>query len=1311
MQQLWRSKFKYWIYILVGLGITVSVAAQSTTVSGTVTDQGGQVWKNGTISYVFQNNGSFSGPYQWNGANLPNQYLTPQIVTLSGSGTFSFSIPTSTAIAPALSTWRYVVCPNASAPCAILTVPSTGSTQNISSQITAAAVTLVSTIQAGPMPLAYSDTEIITTPNQGGIYFNVVSFLPKYFDGLNWQFYGAGGGGGVTFINGVSGSFNFTGIGVSCTSTTCTFVGSASVGPLGTVQTTNGSGANTASSNNTILNLLPIQEYQTSVYPPLFNWLSAYHNCKNQIVSYTGIGDSQMIVHQGLASEGPNTYTDTYMAQMEAFLRQGCPSHGTGVKPFLAFLSGGPDLNRDFWTLTSGSYTHDATLGPNQTGFGGSMISAASGTVLTFTTTTAILNNESYDTLITYCVSGPSYGTWNISIDGVSNGSCGGNNATPIVSISTSTPVTAGAHVATFTCSATPCKFYAAQGTLGSVGVEVNNLAASSAVAEGYSNSNAFAFVNAIPGGSNLTQIAFGTNEPSQGYSTTSYATALAVIEANAIAGSSSVLIAAPPVNGSATGSQMVAYSTAALGVAQSTNSAFINYNDQWGTTFQASLFGSDLVHPNDKGSLSEYGMLNATSIDNPQTLGLFNFATLGANTFTNNQSYVLSQNALISWSITNSNSGNSAQAIYGAHSDACDMYLGATSSTFTVVPARGYINSQNCTLSIEQSGIERIGITSSLITMNLPMVSSTINATVGFELGGAAPSGHYPRGNGTNYIDGVIQSADLPVATLSTFGVVRPDGTTVTISGGILSAVSGGTGTVTSIATTGPIGGGTITTTGTITCTTCVVAGSPGVGIAHFAGGTQTVTSSLVALGSDVSGNLPNANLASQTANTVLGALTATTPSGLAVPSCSTTASALNWTSGSGFSCNATINAATLGGATFASPGTIGGTTPGVATFTTLTASTSLTLSAITGSTQCLQVNTSGVVSGFGSACGGGGGSIVFPQTISGTVTSGGIPYFSSTTVMTSSALLPTGDFILGGGVGGAPTATFSVVPIVNGGSGAATWVADSVLNNGTGSTAAPTITATPTFQSLTLTSLVATPRINGTGSNSVIQLTSSSGVLPPTGNAFVQIKAGGNIDTNNTATTSLISFQTNNTFSTLSGTLTVTAPWIGAEFAEIWGVGGSTAITYNSTTPMTQVHIIPTINVTAASTGHYDGILFKPTETSIGTGVRNFFWEQQTNSGATASSMDTTGFLQATAYGQVAASNTGGTCAMAAGTSCTITIAHTYTTPVCIATQQSATLTGGAVGCTVSGTTVTITSAVLNSETWGALVFGNPN
>ena len=47
----------------------------------------------------------------------------------------------------------------------------------------------------------------------------------------------------------------------------------------------------------------------------------------------------------------------------------------------------------------------------------------------------------------------------------------------------------------------------------------------------------------------------------------------------------------------------------------------------------------------------------------------------------------------------------------------------------------------------------------------------------------------------------------------------------------------------------------------GSSSCPTCVLAVSPGAGIAHFAGSTQTVTSSLVSLTADVSGVLPLAN------------------------------------------------------------------------------------------------------------------------------------------------------------------------------------------------------------------------------------------------------------------------------------------------------------------------------------------------------------------------------------------------------------------------------------------------------------------
>lgn len=583
MQQLMR--FKYWLYILVGLGVSIGAAAQTTTVSGTVTDSGGQVWTNGTLSYVFQNNGSYSGPYQWNGGNLPNQYLIPQTVTLNGSGGFSISIPTSTAIAPSQSTWKYVVCPNASFQCSILTVQAIGTTQNISSTITAATPTLVNTIQAGPMPLAYTDAEIITTPNQGGIYFNVTSFLPKYFDGTSWHFYGTGGGSGtpggagfsIQYNNGGTfGGASFNGIVVASTSTLPTAA--------------------------TFATIVSLWSSCTSGY------LKFDGTCSNPSSGIPTTPNNALIKVNG-GSGSPSSLSDT----------------GTAI------ITGEPIAAASFNSVV-------LTVGAGSTTF--------------------------------------------------LNGS--GNYVTPSISFS---QLTSGTLTSQTLICGSSCSIATASG--------------------GTINATA---INAVT---------FSTS-PSAGM------------------------------------------------VPVAINSSGANWQ-----------------------------FLDISFVTNGATV-------IATNTFTTRQ----------------------------------------------IMPELDF-------------------------TTGPPLVGL-----------GVAPTGACSNHN-------------------FTFG---SDGTLTVCVGGVQTPIfPGGSGTVTSIATTGPIGGGTITTNGTITCTTCVVASSPGIGIAHFAGGTQTVTSSLVALGSDVSGNLPNGNLAIQTANTVLGALTSTTPSGLTMPSCSGTTSALLWATGSGFSCGTVIDSATV--------------------------------------------------------------------------------------------------------------------------------------------------------------------------------------------------------------------------------------------------------------------------------------------------------------------------------------------------------------------------------------------------------------
>lgn len=197
--------------------------------------------------------------------------------------------------------------------------------------------------------------------------------------------------------------------------------------------------------------------------------------------------------------------------------------------------------------------------------------------------------------------------------------------------------------------------------------------------------------------------------------------------------------------------------------------------------------------------------------------------------------------------------------------------------------------------------------------------------------------SGAVVISNGTSNPPGILPSTN---GCLASSGGVWGIGT---CGGG----GGGGSGTVTSVAITpgngfsGSVANATTTPTITLSTTSSgVLKGSSG-GIVAAVAGTDYVTPT--GSGAGLTGILYS-QLPSLSANQLLGSLTATTPGGLPVPSCSAGASALTWTLGVGFGCN-TISSGGTVTSVIAGSGLSGGTitTTGTIAFATQSANTIL--------------------------------------------------------------------------------------------------------------------------------------------------------------------------------------------------------------------------------------------------------------------------------------------------------------------------------------------------------------------------------
>jgi hypothetical protein len=195
-------------------------------------------------------------------------------------------------------------------------------------------------------------------------------------------------------------------------------------------------------------------------------------------------------------------------------------------------------------------------------------------------------------------------------------------------------------------------------------------------------------------------------------------------------------------------------------------------------------------------------------------------------------------------------------------------------------------------------------------------------------------------------------------------------------------------------------------------------------------------------------------------------------------------------------------------------------------------TTAAGITICGASGTTgQALSQNQSiGVVfDGSNWQCTGVAGGISFPQTVSGTTNSGGIPYFSSATTLSSSAALAANALVIGGGAGSPPATTTT-------GSGVLTALGIAPLTTGSFTTQNGSITNNDCLKWSTSSGITDAGAACGTGSLTVGTTAVSGG----TANYFLTINSGGTTLANSTAVSSLAS-ACGPTVSASSGAVTV--------------------------------------------------------------------------------------------------------------------------------------------------------------------------
>jgi hypothetical protein len=359
--------------------------------------------------------------------------------------------------------------------------------------------------------------------------------------------------------------------------------------------------------------------------PNINNFMSNISSCSTQICNVVIFGDSFAICDSASCAAGPATSTNRWPEQLRIALQASYGSHGTGIVPANFGLTtghSGANLNPEAWSCTGTVAFDTNTLGPFQTAAQAqiSLLHMSNGSTCTFNDARAIKWGGSTGGLVTYCMTTAASGSLAVSIDGgaATGTACGTTSGSATAHAVSLADTTFGTHSVTYTSTGNSY-IYGAEGTAGTSGISVHNLAVSGSMAEIYNSANKLAFSDLIPSGTQVAIVAELTNDVNFGESTGNYTSYLTTILNHevALSGTPPVLQVISPVTNIYSSGAQIPYVAGALNLCTTLAISCANIQDRWGTTYSNTNSIWNSGHPNDKGSIGEYSQI-VNSLINP---------------------------------------------------------------------------------------------------------------------------------------------------------------------------------------------------------------------------------------------------------------------------------------------------------------------------------------------------------------------------------------------------------------------------------------------------------------------------------------------------------------------------------------------------------------------------------------------------------------------------------------------------------------------------------------------------------------------